>query len=92
MVESVLFDFDGTLVDYIESDTKAFKNLHSYIGSNVSFKTFFGTAVEKITIFHEMVETKKADPLEMHQFRLKTTCVNHGIPWTINICRYIKRF
>lgn len=32
MFEAILFDFDGTLVDFVDSDIQSLRWLHSYTG------------------------------------------------------------
>lgn len=81
MFEAIIFDFDGTLVDFVDSDTKSLKHLHSQIETTVSFKDFFGTAVDEIMNFHQLVDQGDIDPLLMHRFRLERTFGVHGIQW-----------
>ncbi len=46
MFKAILFDLDGTLVDYVESDIQSLRWLHSHIGANTSFDAFLDTSVE----------------------------------------------
>jgi putative hydrolase of the HAD superfamily len=79
--EAIVFDFDGTLVDFVDSDIKSLKHLHSKIETTVSFKDFFDTAVDEIMNFHQLVDQGDMDPLLMHRFRLEKTFSIHGIKW-----------
>jgi HAD superfamily hydrolase (TIGR01509 family) len=81
MVEAILFDFDGTLVDYIDSDARSLQWLHSQLGSDINFDTFLNTAVEEIMKFHCLVNENKTDPLLLHEFRLKNTFTRHNLKW-----------
>lgn len=81
MFEAIVFDFDGTLVDFIDSDTKSLKHLHSKIDTTVSFNDFFDTAVDEIMNFHRLVDQGDIDPLRMHECRLERTFRAHGIKW-----------
>lgn len=81
MFEAIIFDFDGTLVDFIDSDMQSLRHLHSKTGTAVPFPDFFETAVEVIMRFHDLVDAAKIDPLSMHQYRLMNTCLKHKIPW-----------
>ncbi len=81
MFEAIVFDFDGTLVDFVDSDTKSLKHLHSAIRTAVSFEKFFETAVDEIMNFHHLVDRGEINPLLMHRFRLEKTFETHGIPW-----------
>lgn len=81
MVEAILFDFDGTLVDYVDSDVRSLQWLHCQLGSDVHFDTFLNTAVEEIMTFHRIVNENKADPLMLHEFRLKNTFIRHNLKW-----------
>jgi len=81
MLEAVLFDFDGTLVDYIDSDIKSLERLHAHTGSSVSFDAFLETSVNEIMKFHDLVDNGEIDPLLMHDFRLKNTLAKYEMPW-----------
>ncbi len=81
MFEAIIFDFDGTLVDFVDSDIKSLKHLHAKIRTTVSFEKFLKIAVDEIMNFHDLVEREKIDPLLMHRFRLKRTFENLGIHW-----------
>ncbi len=81
MFEAIVFDFDGTLVDFVDSDTKSLKHLHSEIRTTVSFEQFLKMAVDEIMNFHDLVDHGKIDPLLMHRFRLERTFENLGIHW-----------
>ncbi|HFQ92597.1 MAG TPA: HAD family hydrolase [Anaerolineae bacterium] len=81
MFEAVLFDFDGVLVDYVDSDIQSLRWLHSCVKPDVCFADFLDTAVEEIMIFHRLVDAGQANPLQMHEFRLKRTFQQHKIIW-----------
>ena len=73
MIEAILFDFDGTLVDYVASDIQSLRWLHEHTGVSVPFDDFLETAVAEIMTFHELVDQNQIDPLMMHSFRLQNT-------------------
>ena len=81
MYEAVLFDFDGTLVDFVDSDIQSLKQLLECTEENVCFDDFLQTSVEEVMRFHRLVEEEKADPLQMHDFRLKHTFMRHKMAW-----------
>jgi epoxide hydrolase-like predicted phosphatase len=81
VIEAIVFDFDGTLVDYIDSDIKSLKHLHSVVEAKVSFDEFLKTAVDVIMEFHRLVEQRLIDPLLMHNFRLEKTFKAHEMQW-----------
>ena len=81
MFEAILFDLDGTLVDFVDTDIRSLRWLHSHLGLSISFETFLDTAIEKIMEFHELVEENKVDPLSLHKYRLKSTFARYGITW-----------
>lgn len=81
MINAILFDFDGTLVDYVDTDICSLRWLHSHLGLSIPFETFLDTAVEEIMNFHELVDKKKIDPLSMHRFRLKRTFARYNLEW-----------
>jgi putative hydrolase of the HAD superfamily len=81
MFQAILFDFDGTLVDFVAADIQSLKWLHSCTGTTVDFDDFLETAVAEITSFHDMVAQNEIDPLLMHPFRLQNSFARHKIPW-----------
>ncbi|VAW37433.1 hypothetical protein MNBD_CHLOROFLEXI01-3353 [hydrothermal vent metagenome] len=81
MFEAILFDFDGTLVDFVDSDIQSLKWLHAHVSASVPFEDFLETAVNEIMRFHQLVDEKHIDPLLMHEFRLKHTFSKHQIVW-----------
>jgi HAD superfamily hydrolase (TIGR01509 family) len=81
MFEAILFDFDGTLVDFVASDIRSLKWLHAHVATSVRFEDFLETAVTEITHFHQLVDENQIDPLLMHEFRLKCTFSKHQIVW-----------
>ncbi len=81
MLKAILFDFDGTLVNYVDSDIQSLRWLHTYTGASVPFEDFLGTAVDEIMRFHQLVDQNLIDPLLMHEFRLKNTFARYEIAW-----------
>jgi HAD superfamily hydrolase (TIGR01509 family) len=81
MFEAILFDFDGTLVDFVESDIQSLKLLHAHTGSAINFDDFLETSVDEIMKFHNLVAEHKIEPWLMHNFRLKNTFARHNIDW-----------
>ncbi|MCP4367844.1 MAG: HAD family hydrolase [Deltaproteobacteria bacterium] len=81
MFEAILFDFDGTLVDFVASDIQSLKCLHTHINSSVCFDDFLNTSVDEIMSFHRLVAEHKIDPLVMHKFRLQNTFSRHNLAW-----------
>jgi HAD superfamily hydrolase (TIGR01549 family) len=88
--EAIVFDFDGTLTDFVDSDIKSLKHLHSKIGTTVSFKSFLKTAVDEIMNFHQLVDQGDIDPLLMHRFRLERTFEVYGIKWDDSVVEIYK--
>jgi HAD superfamily hydrolase (TIGR01509 family) len=81
MIEAVLFDFDGTLVDFFGSDREILRRLLASTGSTVPFDDFMETSIQEVMRFHDLVAEQKMDPLRMQSFRLKNTFEHHNIPW-----------
>jgi putative hydrolase of the HAD superfamily len=81
MHEAILFDFDGTLVDFVASDIESLRYLHVHSQAQVRFDDFLRTAVEEIMQFHNYAEEGVIDPLQLHRFRLKNTFRRHGLGW-----------
>ena len=82
MLEAILFDFDGTLVDFVESDIQSLRWLHGQTGVSVPFEDFLETAVAEIMRFHELVVQNQIGPLLMHSFRHASLVVFHVLPIT----------
>lgn len=81
MIEALGFDFDGTLVDYVDSDIKSLKHLHTVMEAKVSFDEFLEAAVDEIMQFHRLVDQRLIDPLLMHRYRLENTFQACGMQW-----------
>jgi HAD superfamily hydrolase (TIGR01509 family) len=81
MFKAILFDFDGTLVDFVASDIHSLKWLHSHLDSTVGFDDFLETSVDEIMRFHHLVTKQEVDPLLMHEFRLRNTFIRHKMAW-----------
>ena len=81
MFEAVLFDFDGTLVDFVGSDVQSHRWLHAHASLTIPFDDFLETSVDEVMRFHRLVEEGKVDPLSMHEFRLKNTFARHKLDW-----------
>lgn len=81
MVEAVIFDFDGTLVDFENTDTECLKLILKQTGAEVNADSFVARAVDHIIRFHGLVDSAEIDPLTMHQYRLFNTFHDFGIPW-----------
>ena len=90
MIEAIVFDFDGTLVDFVDSDIKSLKHLHSVAEAKVSFDEFLETAVDEIMEFHRLVDQRLIDPLLMHRFRLEKTFNAHGMQWDDSVLEIYK--
>lgn len=77
----MLFDFDGTLVDFVGRDILSLRELHGTLNDSVEFSTFLEVAVEAIEHFHGLVKNAAVDPLSLHTIRLQYTCNRLGIVW-----------
>jgi HAD superfamily hydrolase (TIGR01509 family) len=81
MFQAILFDFDGTMVDFVAADIQSLKWLHARTGATVAFDDFLATAVAEIMSFHDLVAQNKIDPLLMHPFRSRNSFTRHKITW-----------
>ena len=81
MIQAVIFDFDGTLVDLINSDVSVLKYIHRSAGTLVEQNKFVDIAIREIVTFHELVDRDEIDPMQMHQYRLSNTFKRLGIAW-----------
>ena len=80
-IETVIFDFDGTLTDFITADREALEALHQHAQIQVPLEQFIEIAVKEIMAFHGRVERGLENPLEMHTQRLEHTFERLDIPW-----------
>ena len=81
-LKAVLFDFDGTLTDYVRADLQALETLRAAACPHVEADLFAERAVEGIMAFHERVASGRADPLRMDRERLEHTLTAFGVPWS----------
>ncbi|MEA3266041.1 MAG: HAD family hydrolase [Candidatus Fermentibacteria bacterium] len=81
MIRAVIFDFDGTLADFVESDTAALKYIHGLTDSDCTAAEFTEASVEGITQFHELVVGGKIDPVLMFKYRLSYAFEKKGMIW-----------
>ncbi|WP_158679905.1 HAD family hydrolase [Deinococcus sp. NW-56] len=81
-VRAVLFDFDGTLTDYVTADTAALEALRQLACAHVPQGEFVQCAVNEIMAFHARVEAGESDPLRMDHERLTRTLAAYGVSCT----------
>jgi len=81
LIKAVIFDFDGTLVDFVNSDTESLAGILSETNSSAAVKDFVDRAVFHIMKFHELASSGAVDPLTMHHYRLVNTFRDYGIAW-----------
>lgn len=81
MIRSIIFDFDGTLVDFVESDIAALKQIYNLAAPDCPLDQFIDAAIEGIMQFHELVERKEINPLLMHHYRLSRAFVRMEMDW-----------
>lgn len=81
MIRATVFDFDGTLVDFIESDIAALKYICGLTGSDCAVDLFIDAAIEGIIKFYELVDQGKINPLLMHHYRLSCAFEKSGMDW-----------
>ena len=82
MIRAVIFDFDGTLVNFVEADIAALKHIHRTSGAECSSEEFVDASIEGIMKFHEMVERGEIDPLQMFEYRLSYAFKRTGALWS----------
>ncbi len=89
MIKLIVFDFDGTLVDFVNTDLRCLKYIHSQCNAPVNFEKFTDIAIDEIMRFHDLVSEGSIDPLIMHEFRLKNTLSKFDIDWNN---RYLENY
>lgn len=80
-IKMVIFDFDNTLVDYVKSDISSLQILAHSLPITVNTNAFVDIAVEQIMKFHDLVNEKKVDPINLHTYRLYNTLQYFSIEW-----------
>lgn len=81
MIKALIFDFDGTLVDFVESDIASLKYIHNLTGLNHEEYVFIERAISNLIHFHELVDKGEVDPKTMHRYRLFNTFQELGYKW-----------
>lgn len=81
LIRAIIFDFDGTLVDFGDSDIAALKHVYSLVESDGTADCFVDAAMEEIMFFHDMVDRGEIDPLQIHDIRLSRVFKKLGIGW-----------
>ena len=80
-IRAVFFDYDNTLVDYVQADTLALSTLAESLPLAVDCQEFVNKAVAHIMAFHSLWEQGEINPLEIHYYRLANTIKDFGLPW-----------
>ena len=81
MIKVVIFDYDGTLSNFISTDISCLQMVHKACGASCSLEKFIDIAVEEIMKFHSLVDKGKESSLDMHRFRLENTLSRCGLQW-----------
>ncbi|GAA5511386.1 phosphoglycolate phosphatase [Deinococcus carri] len=81
-VQAVLFDFDGTLTDYVAADLAALAALRLLACPHADPESFVNRAVDEIMAFHARVEAGQSDPLRMDHERLTRTLAAYDVSCT----------
>ena len=81
MAEAVIFDFDGTMADFENTDTECLKLILKQTGAEIIADSFVTRAIDHIMCFHGLVDSDEIDPLTLHLYRLSNTFRDFNIPW-----------
>lgn len=90
MIRAVIFDFDGTLVDFIETDVTALKSIYNSVKTTCTIDEFIEASIQGIQQFHQLVDRSEIDPLQMFQYRLKHAFKKYRIPFDTNYTNQYK--
>ncbi|MBD3277073.1 MAG: HAD-IA family hydrolase [Candidatus Aegiribacteria sp.] len=92
MLKAVIFDFDGTLVDFENTDIESLKLILEKTGAGVNADAFIERAVDHIMRFHDLVDSDEIDPLTLHRYRLSSTLRDFNVPWDDSYVDSYKEF
>lgn len=81
LIEAVIFDFDGTMVDFETADIECLNLIHRKTRAEIDADSFVERAADHIISFHGLVDSAEVDPLTLHLYRLSNTFQDFGIPW-----------
>lgn len=92
MVKAVIFDFDGTLVDFKNTDIECLKLILKKTGVPVKPDAFVESAISHILSFHKLVDSGEENPLNLNRYRLFHTFSDFGISWDTTFVNCYKQF
>lgn len=80
-IKAVFFDFDNTMVDYVQSDVDSLQKVAEVLPVTLDTNAFFNIAVEQIMKFHDLVSREQVEPQDMHKYRLSNTLQHFAVEW-----------
>lgn len=80
-IKAIIFDFDGTLVDYHGADRNALVKVWEQLKCGPEFEDLYQQSGKEVMKFHTLVEQGKAEPEEEHGYRLRATFKHFSLPW-----------
>lgn len=92
MVKAVIFDFDGTLVDFTNTDIECLKLILKKTGAQVEPDAFIESAISHIIFFHELVDSGEENPLNLYHYRLFHAFSDFGTSWDKTFVDCYKQF
>lgn len=81
IIRGIFFDFDNTIVDYMESDTKAIKEVKKLSGISIEDDEFIDKSVEALLEFYKKLENGEETECNIHKYRLRNTLIQFGVEW-----------
>lgn len=80
-IQAVLFDFDGTIVDFIKADTAGLRRVYRLLPAKIEWDSFVKASVDEVMEFHRLFGEGSVIPQNVHRHRLSGSLRRFGIEW-----------
>lgn len=80
-IKAIFFDYDNTLVNYMQADILALTRLAESLPDKIEPGAFIESAGQHIMAFHNLFSLGLVNPGRMHTYRLANTFQDYGLEW-----------